>query len=825
MIEMPREGEVENKIFSQFFSQFDFKKLGDIDFCIVKRSDRFAGRQSELFSSDNFAPIQSYLWAEAKRSKKSDLYESIVQLILTIGKGKTYEHHLPPIFLGAFDTEKIAFIPYNKVSFVFTLNDFNWKVTPSDHKSNAFKRMYSLVKDTLESAVTIFHFQTDKKDLKEYIKSNFVLGKQGEQQIVITKNNFTTVYFKWLRDVKPSIKVDWELLKQNNVIDADFYLADLLSDKDMSLRESLSVLLKREHYEFGKFKSSLGLETVTKVNFKDNQKAHHQFWNIYKRPPRKEYWDYIVKRRDLLVPQDIRERKGSFFTPQIWVEKSQEYIAKILGEDWQDEYYVWDCCAGTGNLLNGLTNKYKIWASTIDKADVDVMMDRIENGANLVRSHVFQFDFLNDSFDDPKLPDSLRKVLNDPEKRKKLVIYINPPYAEATSSKSILSNESRHKSKVAESKIKRKYGQALGQASKELFIQFIYRIYKEIPDSYICNFSTVKPLLGIHCREFRNLFKAQLLSLFIVPAYTFDNVKGKFPIGFFVWNCQKRQKFQKIKASVYGENGNWLGKKLLVVAPEKTIKDWLRLYKNDEYPLAYLVRGNGDIQNNRVVFITLKPSQSVLNASNASLITISNLIVNCVFHSVRTVIGANWINNRDQYFYPHDSWQDDYEFWSNCLTYSLFSNNITASDGINRWIPFTEDEVNAVECFDSHFMTDFISGKYGQKTLKQAKSNLLNVDNTSFIPMKRIKFSAEAIAVFKAGRKLWAYYHQQHNVNPNASLYDIKVYFQGTNEKGKMNTKSNDERYNELILGLRSALEALAEKIRPKVYEHGFLVK
>ena len=159
------------------------------------------------------------------------------------------------------------------------------------------------------------------------------------------------------------------------------------------------------------------------------------------------------------------------------------------------------------------------------------------------------------------------------------------------------------------------------------------------------------------------------------------------------------------------------------------------------------------------------------------------------------------------------------------MTYSLFSNNITASDGINHWIPFTEDEVNAVDCFDSHFMTDFINGKYGQKILKQAKNNLLSAENTSFIPIKPIKFSAEAIAVFEAGRKLWAYYHQQHNVNPNASLYDIKVYFQGTNEKGKMNAKSNDERYNELISGLRSALESLAKKIRPKVYEHGFLVK
>jgi hypothetical protein len=88
----------------------------------------------------------------------------------------------------------------------------------------------------------------------------------------------------------------------------------------------------------------------------------------------------IIERRDLLVPQDVRECKGSFFTPKIWVELSQKYIADVFGEDWQDEYYVWDCAAGTGNLLAGLTNKYNIWASTLDKADVDVMHDRIKNG-------------------------------------------------------------------------------------------------------------------------------------------------------------------------------------------------------------------------------------------------------------------------------------------------------------------------------------------------------------------------------------------------------------------------------------------------------------
>jgi hypothetical protein len=79
---------------------------------------------------------------------------------------------------------------------------------------------------------------------------------------------------------------------------------------------------------------------------------------------------------------------------------------------------------------------------------------------------IFQFDFLNDDF--TKLPQSLQNIINDPEKRKKLVIYINPPYAEATSSKTISNSNSLHKENVGNSKTKIKYEKELEQASKEL---------------------------------------------------------------------------------------------------------------------------------------------------------------------------------------------------------------------------------------------------------------------------------------------------------------------------------------------------------------------
>ena len=88
-----------------------------------------------------------------------------------------------------------------------------------------------------------------------------------------------------------------------------------------------------------------------------------------------------------------------------------------------------------------------------------------------------------------------------------------------------------------------------------------------------------------------------------------------------------------------------------------------------------------------------------------------------------------------------------------------------------------------------------------------------------------LEFSDCAKAVFEAGKKLYIYYHAQPNCNVNASLYDIREHFQGRNEKGNMNSKSQDEKYTELIGNLREQLNVLAEKIQPKVYEYGFLLE
>jgi hypothetical protein len=493
----------------------------------------------------------------------------------------------------------------------------------------------------------------------------------------------------------------------------------------------------------------------------------------------------------------VRERKGSFYTPKIWVELSQKYLTDVFGKDWQDEYYVWDCAAGTGNLLAGLTNKYNVWASTIDKTDVDVMKDRIHNGANLLESHVFQFDFLNDDFS--KLPKGLQDIINDPTLRKKLIIYINPPYKRGLG----VANTNWHK-------------EEMGEAKDELFAQFIYRIYKEINGCKIGVFSKLKILNAPNFATMREIFKAELEKLFVVPAVTFDNVDGKFPIGFQIYDTEKKKSFTSIKADVFDAEKRFIGRKRFsTYGKTPFLNKWLTSFKDKELPVGKLIFNSNDFQHqNRIRIVHF--DENVLGGDGKFLISTSNLIVVSIYFAVRKVIPATWLNDRDQFLYPNNKWKTDHEFQNDCLAYTLFNNNIQSKYGVNHWIPFMEHEVDARDKFDSHFMMSFISGKL----IQNRYSSLFEQEEDVFI--KR-EFSETAKKVFDAGRELWRHYHAQPNVNVNASLYDIREYFQGRNEKGKMNNKSADEKYKELIGILRSELNTLAKKIEPKVYEYGFL--
>ena len=797
-----REEELKNKVGADWFHNFDTTEiLGNIDFTVLPKQDSLFGRTT-------------LLWAEAKTGDY-DVPTMFVQLILTIGKARTFDKTLPPVFLGAFDYKKIAFVPYISVQDIFYLNDFNWNVTPSNHETKEFKLIKERIEVTLKQNTSVYDYQKDEKELKHFIANNIAKATETAK-IKIDKNNFYPIYLRWLDIVKPIIDVHWDELKKASILDSDFYLADLFvddkdtqkTDDDNTIRDNLFVIFQNQGYRIAKENIKQMFDATINIR---NKETYQLFWKRYKRPPVKEFQEYIIERRDLLVPQDIRERKGAFFTPRIWVELSQKYLTDYLGENWQEEYFIWDCAAGTGNLLAGLTNKYNIYASTLDQADVSVIHERIEHGANLVKNHVFQFDFLNDEFS--KLPQSLQDIINDENKRKKLVIYINPPYAEGDNVRGIGRKD------VHVSKIHSKYQTLMGKASSEMFAQFFTRIYKEIPNSVLAEFSKLKILQAPNYSDFRNFFRAKLEKFFVVPADTFDNVKGDFPIGFFVWDTSKNEIFEKTTADVYDKKGNFIGTKGITnYDNSKYISNWLEVNSkniSNKY-IGHLASVGNDFQNQRMIFVDNEEKENWKKGGRHTRISAENLICASIYFAVRKVIPATWLNDRDQFLFPLENWKTDTEFQNDCLTYTIFNTNVQSRFGINHWIPFKENEVNAKEKFASNFMTDYINGKL--KT-----NNSTNLFDNKTAEDKPLQFSNEAKSVFNAGRELWLYYNSYNSTIPNASLYDIREFFQGRNEQGRMNAKSDDKKYTELIGELRNNLNLLADKLKPKVYEYEFL--
>ncbi|GAA8313018.1 hypothetical protein HpKG88_13190 [Helicobacter pylori] len=513
---------LKSQIKAEFFKDKKFLYSGDkIDFMLSYKH------------SNATLPI---LWGEAKRGDFDDLDKAFTQLLLTIGKHRLYTHHTPP-YLCAFNAFKIEFIAFDDtITSFFYKSDIDFSITPSNHNTDGFKHALDAFKAMCKPHKLVFDFKTQSQECKEFIK-NHLNSSRLLSKIQIDKNNFFTIYQKWFEIVKPTIDINWEVAKAKGILDADYYLADLLSDGDKTIIEKLQTILRSSHYKLNRGMNELGKMDFMEVGFTDSQQAHQEFWSVYERPPKLEFQTSILERRDLLVPSDVRERKGAYFTPKIWVEKSQEYLAKALGQDYQDDYIIWDCAGGTGNLLRGLLNKANLYLSTLDHNDVAIVKDLAsKNHLKLLENQVFQFDFLNDDFFSDKLPKSLQEILKDQEKRKKLIIYINPPYAEA-GNKAKMSGTGEHKAKVARNNlICKKYKDELHKANNELFAQFFMRIYRELNGCIMASFSTLKYLNSSNFKKFREVFKAKFLEGFMVPADSFDNVSGQFPIGFLVWD-------------------------------------------------------------------------------------------------------------------------------------------------------------------------------------------------------------------------------------------------------------------------------------------------
>ena len=753
------------------------------------------------------------IWFEAKDTGRNSSYAMFTQLLhyvqVALDKGET----VPP-FLAVIDTEKAAIMKSSDVLPFLEKKTIKWGKSASQYTPEALAEISAHI----GTHFVAFKLATHEEEFIEAVKSAIKTGDIIRTQI--TPNNLKQVFDKWVAMIGCEIKG----------VDADDYallfFADIMSDGTISTHKNLPAELLHKNDE-----------PVFMLNGKifelSSREGYRRFWAIYHRPPKAEYRDYLLERRDSLIPLDERAFKGAFYTPLAVVDKAYDLLTETLGNNWQKEYVVWDMCCGVGNLEVKHSNPRNIYMSTLDQADVDVMRAT----KTCVAAERFQYDYLNDDIDDfgqidysltNKLPEGLRKAIKD---GKKLLVLINPPYAEAGSTDTI--GGGKHKTDVATTKIGALMNQTnFGYAARELFIQFMARIEKELPNAVLAMFSTLKYVNAPNFEQFRNQWKAEFLGGFAVHSKAFDGIKGDFPIGFLVWDTANKKPIGEVVTEVLDRDAHAIGEKAFYNLPSSTfLSEWIirpRSNKTEALPLKNAITPatvtkdlRGDKWADGAIGSMLSNSNMLQNASTltalfssgfgsagAFFVTEENLWKTAVIFSVRRLIKPTWLNDRDQFLQAKGDLTD--EFKSDCLVWMLFNgSNLSASANdlewngkkwsiINHFIPFTEEEVGSPDRFESDFMVQYLA----DKTL-----------------------SEESKAVLEAGRNLWKTYFSETDVHAVREEYKLNRsdvgWYQIRNALAARNKSGDYQSIN--FEPFEDAYKALGDKLRPQVYELGFL--
>ena len=787
----------------------------------------------------NLIDIQTKeVWFEAKVGCKVSTYAMFTQLCFYVAQALKDGEEIPP-FLCVIDSVKAAIMETQTVYSL--LNDKSVKIKWGKSASDVTQEALEVVSQYIGTHFVSFRIETQEKEFIDTVQNAISTGEIIRTQI--TPDNLKQVFDRWVEMIGREI---CGIEPENYCL---LFFADIMSDGTVSTHENLpaellhknnrpTFLLDGKLYELG------------------NYDGYRKFWAIYNRPPEVEYRNYLLERRDSLIPTDERSFKGAYFTPLHVVEKAYELLNRTLGKNWQRDYIVWDMCCGVGNLETKHSNHRNIFMSTLDQADVDVM-----KAAKTCRAATrFQYDYLNDDITDDgkidytlteKIPQSLRTAIAEAKAgkdaagkpAKKILVLINPPYAEATNADNTAkgAGDAENKTGVAKTKFASVAMEKYGKASNELFTQFLARIVQEIPNVTIAMFSTLKYVNAPNFEEFRKNISIKYLDGFIVHSKSFDGLKGDFPIGFLIWKTFKEYtEFPaEISCEVLDKDAKPIGQKYFYNIPnDQYLNVWIKRPKinsEDAIPLsncitvspmskprvknwsdnaiAYMCTGTNDLQNAASYTFILS---SVAGRGNGLFVTPENLWKCAVLFTVQKIIPHTWINHNDQFLQPNSELSD--EFKSDCLVWMLFNGkNLTAgADNLvwdnrewsitNHFIPYTEGEVNAPDRFESDFMVRYI----------EKLPHLSGTDSP---------FSSEARAVLEEGKKLWRAYfsatdertvRDKYKLNrSDAGWYQIRGALKARSESGDFPPVS--------FSAFETAYRTLTEKLRPLVFKYGFL--
>lgn len=605
-----------------------------------------------------------------------------------------------------------------------------------------------------------------------------------------------------------------------------------------------------------------------KKNIAVNTDCFESFTRYYK-------FDYNAKEKkdftaiaDRLIEDSDRRRKGDFYTPSIWVDEAHKMLAENLGHNWKDEYMVWDCAWGTGNL----TRDYKFWdlyCSTLEEHDLVIGKRYNESACK------FQYDFLNDDvemfdalltkvkegyklkesdFKGSKLYKSAPNLIRGLLSGKKLLFLINPPYKNNSCVRSLSGSNSQASTQTTNTrKLMLKNNVT---PTDDLYLQFIYRVC--LTNKLFGNlislgiFSPASLLISEDKIKFREFLLGNLSFTdgYVIQASNFSDVSSCWSIGFTLFkkyssdistnNFTYRIKelndglmvdsmCNKVMYNLDNREGasKWVRQKeeidsveLLTMSSALQLKPYFK--KSDKRALFTLTFNGNKVESNQQRVTLLSNSGGVRGWCLLPCLP-ENFERVVSYFSARRLIKSDWINWQDEYLAPNTE-HKLYQQWENdCIVYSLFNSKSNQSSlrGIN-YNSKSWDILNHFFFMSKQDMLDLALGENPNDEVYEDIQNFADDERFVYKKLQEVTLSEDAQRVLDKARELVKlsfkyrkYFdseHPEYNINTwDAGWYQIKGLC-------KEYLPEELKEFNQLY-------KQFEDRMRPLVYELGFLYK
>lgn len=693
--------------------------------------------------------------------------------------------------------------------------DLDWSIAPSKaHEHNA-DLILKLAKD---ENINPFIFVIDENfSFKSVVDKIYDLSNNIQRYVHVTEHNIATIF--------------------------EYFTNRVISDKKkISANDIVAVFMGviTKNSEYYKHPIKKNILVTPQGEIKINGDGFDSFFSYFNRnytPQEKMRFSEIS---DRLIEDTNRRNKGEFYTPTLFVDYAHDMISKAFGEDWKEKYVVWDNSAGTKNLTRDYYFK-ELYSSTLEQAELDISKQYNKEATS------FQFDFLNDSLD--KLPKGLLEAF---EQNKPIIFFMNPPYATAANGKT----DSESKEGCAKTAINDEMVKAgFGNGSRNLYAQFLYRIAEikkqyNLTDCHIGLFSPTLFLSGISYKVFRGYFCKEFAynSGVQFKASHFADVADNWGISFSIWNSgetiDKNNFNYNLIDNIDGEIEVIGEKDVYNTDGLTTASDWAKsTSKNEKVEQVYLTSAIKVKESDSFKAYTLKKSiGGFVNSGNnvdkntqscyltcGSISTATGAITHIMddnfdkctaLFAARRLVSCNWVNWADEYLAPnteHSKWN---EFVNDSLIYSLFESKSNQSslrqveykgklwDIKNEFFWMSREEMKQ------------LANENGNDVCYQDAN--VSTDRYVYNLLQNITLSEEAQLVLDKAcelvRKTFKYRMMFDEDNENYQINNWDCGWYQIKALAKEYTKDDFEEF-------KSLYKKLGDKMRPMVYELGFLRK